>query len=151
MSQRNKGFTLLEILVVIAVIGILMAILIPRFTGIQTDAKTKQAQSDLRALKTAVEVYRNNNDAYPAAASWDSLLVAQTNRVIDEVPNDPFRTSGKYSYALDTTADSYYVIYSYGPDGAVGTITVASDAVTASGAGADNVWVSNCKTNNHNP
>lgn len=152
MSQKNRGFTLLEILVVIAVIGILAAILIPRFTGIQTDAKKKQAMAELGSLKTAVEVYRNNNDAYPAAATWDSLLVAETNRVVDEVPNDPFRAAGnKYTYALDTTAGSYYVIYSYGPDGTAGTITVASDAVTAGGAGADNIWVSNCKTNNHNP
>lgn len=152
MSQKNRGFTLLEILVVIAVIGILMAVLIPRFTGIQTDAKKKQALSELRSLKTAVEIYRNNNNAYPAAATWDSLLVAETNRVIDEVPNDPFRAAGnKYTYGLDTTAGSYYVIYSYGPDGTAGTITVASDAVTASGAGTDNIWVSNCKTNNHNP
>lgn len=151
MPQKNRGFTLLEILVVIAVIGILAAILVPRFTGIQTDAKKKQAMAELGSLKTAVEVYRNNNNGYPAAATWDSLLVAQTNRIVDEVPSDPFRTSGKYSYALDTTAGSYYVIYSYGPDGAEGTITVAADAVTASGAGADNIWVSNCKTCNHNP
>ncbi|MDD5774170.1 MAG: type II secretion system protein GspG [bacterium] len=150
MSQKEKGFTLLEILVVIAVIGILVAILVPRFSGIQTDAKKKQAMSELRSLKTAVEIYKNNNNAYPAKAGWDTLLVNQTNRIIDEVPNDPFGTT-KYSYDLDTTTSSYYVIYSVGPDGAPGTITLGADAVTASGAGTDNIWVSNVKTGNHNP
>ncbi|MDD5774171.1 MAG: type II secretion system protein GspG [bacterium] len=150
MSQKEKGFTLLEILVVIAVIGILVAILVPRFSGIQTDAKKKQAMADLKSLKMAVEMYKNNNNAYPAAAGWDTLLLAETSRVIDEVPNDPFGTT-KYSYDLDTATSGCYVIYSVGVDGSVGTITVGSDAVTASGAGADNIWVSNCKTGTHNP
>lgn len=44
-----------------------------------------------------------------------------------------------------------YNLDRYGPDGAEGTIAIAADAVTASGAGADNIWVSNCKTSNHNP
>ncbi len=150
MSQKERGFTLLEILVVIAVIGILVAILVPRFSGIQTDAKKKQTMADLKSLKMAVEMYKNNNHVYPAAAGWDTLLLAETSRVVDEVPNDPFGTT-KYTYDLDTATSGYYVIYSVGVDGAAGTITLSADAVTASGAGADNIWVSNSKTGNHNP
>ncbi len=150
MLLKKGGFTLVELLVVMGVIGILIAILVPRFTSIQTEGKSRQAQADMRTLKTAIELYKTNHGNYPPDSTWDSVLVSEVYRLVDEVPKDPFRSSGQYTYDLDNT-NLYYIIYSYGPDGLQGTVTVGGDSVTVSGDGVDNIWTSNCRFNNHNP
>ncbi len=62
----DAGFTLIELLVVIAVLGILAGIAIPRLTGVTNKAKLSEAQSGLGSIKTALEMYDVENDAYPA-------------------------------------------------------------------------------------
>lgn len=64
--NRNKGFTLVEILIVVIILGILAAIVIPQFTNASQDARTSSLQSDLQTLRSQVELYKFQHlDKYP--------------------------------------------------------------------------------------
>ena len=142
--MKSKAFTLIELLIVMAVIAILIAIAIPSFRGMQTEARQTKAQGDTRVLKIAVEsYYKNHNNVYPVATTtatqtWEAMLTGAIPRVLDAVLYDPFgaTTTSQYWYATDTNSTStakYYIIYSQGVDG-LGTAAVATDGtITASG------------------
>ena len=67
---RRKGFTILELLIVIAVIAILVGIALPRFKGMQDEGNIARAKGELRMLTTAVESYYiHNNNTLPTALS----------------------------------------------------------------------------------
>ena len=65
--RSKKGFTLIELLIVVAIIGILAAIAIPQFASYRQKAYNSAAQSDLKNLKTAMEAYFADNQAYPVS------------------------------------------------------------------------------------
>ncbi len=147
MVRNNKGFTLIEMLLVMVIIGFLSAILVMRATDYSTEAKTKAVKADLHTLKTAVEAYAINNGQTPEDGKIEDALTSETNRLVDEVPTDPFGT-GDYGYDTDGT-NAYYVIYSVGPDGNAKPLTAGTDTVTGGDAPGDDIWVSNCKEYNH--
>ncbi len=68
MYLQKKAFTLIELLIVVAIIGILAAIAVPNFLNAQTRAKIARIQSDARSTSTALEQYRLDNNAYPVNA-----------------------------------------------------------------------------------
>ena len=149
--RRKGGFTLIEMLLVILIVGFLVGILVIRASDVGEDAKKKSVAADLKSLKTAVEIYYVNYSCFPSSnANWETELVGSTPRLIDEVPDDPYG-SGDYVYVTDVDNPTvYYAIYSVGPDGIAGTVTVADTndgTVTHTG---DNLWVSNCYDSNHN-
>lgn len=65
MRRPEHAFTLVELLIVVAIIAILAAIAVPNFLEAQMRAKTTRARNDMRALATAVEAYRVDNNKYP--------------------------------------------------------------------------------------
>ena len=149
--KRKGGFTLIEMLMVILIIGFLVGILAIRASDVGADAKKKAVAADLKSLKSAVEIYYVEYSQFPAEGSLESALVEASPRLIDEVPADPYG-SGDYGYETDGGDPiTYYAVYSVGPDG-TGSIAVtitANGTVTATGTGADNLWVSNCAIRNH--
>jgi len=84
IRNNQKGFTLIELMIVVAIIGILAAIAIPNYLNYQLKAKTAEAKTNLGGIKTALESYRAEQDKYlgcsanpgavPAAAksAWDT-------------------------------------------------------------------------------
>ncbi|MFA5130579.1 MAG: prepilin-type N-terminal cleavage/methylation domain-containing protein [Patescibacteria group bacterium] len=68
--RRAPGFTLIELLVVIAIIGLLATLAVIQLSSSTSKARDAKRKSDLKALQKAVELYYNDNDAYPIAASW---------------------------------------------------------------------------------
>lgn len=64
-TSRSKGFTIVELLIVIVVIGILAAITVVAYTGIQDKARFTLMQSDLKSIRTALALYKTDNDSYP--------------------------------------------------------------------------------------
>jgi general secretion pathway protein G len=111
----NKGFTLIEMLLVVAIIGFLVAILLPSVGTFGADAKDKAVKADLRQLKSALEVYYISFGAYPPDTSWgdsSSYLIkadgtAGYQRLIDQFPDDPYNKAGvanhgpSYNYDVD--------------------------------------------------
>ena len=145
--RRKGGFTLIEMLMVILIIGFLVGILAIRASDVGADAKKKAVAADLKSLKAAVEIYYVGYSCFPSNdANWESELVGATPRLIDEVPNDPFRQGNDYIYSRDDDGKALYVISSTGPNGAT-MIYCTGDAVIDTDE--DDIWVSNCKTNNH--
>jgi general secretion pathway protein G len=70
--QAKRGFTLVEILIVVVILGILAAIVIPQFTQASTEAKTNSLCSDLQTLRSQIELYKvQHNDVAPNAGDGD--------------------------------------------------------------------------------
>ena len=63
--KSQKGFTLVELMIVVAIIGILAAIAIPQFAAYRQRAYNSAAESDLRNAKTSLEAYYSDNQKYP--------------------------------------------------------------------------------------
>src|SRR3954463_14664633 len=76
-TRSNKGFTLVEILIVVIILGILAAIVIPQFTNASQDARKSSLSSQLQTLRSQIELYKmQHKDTFPtatglAAAAWD--------------------------------------------------------------------------------
>lgn len=69
-KQQNKGFTLVEILIVVIILGILAAIVIPQFTNASTDARRNSLTSQLQTIRSQIELYKlQHNDQLPAFAT----------------------------------------------------------------------------------
>ncbi len=88
--MRAKGFTLVEILIVVVILGILAAIVIPQFTDASTDAKESSLMTDLQTVRAQLELYKiQHNDAMPvttsSAAFWTCLT---TETEIDGTAGD---------------------------------------------------------------
>ncbi len=142
----RRGFTLVELLIVIMVIAILIGIALPRFRGMQDEASMTKAAAELRTLQTAVESWyiHRNPHAYPAiGATWENNLVLATTRpqIISAVLLDPFNGSSQYQYVLSPNS-LYYVIFSLGPDRAA-DITGIDNAGVISGGPDDDIYISN--------
>ena len=141
-DAQRRGFTLIEMMIVIVVIAILIGTLLPQFRGTQDEASEQRARSELRTLATAIESYYiHNSNTLPANLT---ALITASPRIISSVPDDPFRTgSNDYSYA--TSANGlYYAVYSYGRDRAADIAGLDNDG-SFSGAASldDDIFVTN--------
>ena len=138
----KRGFTIIELLIVMAVIAILVGIAIPSFRGMQTEGWKTRAEKDVMTLKIAVETYYKNNGSFPAVSGYQTTLLAESPRMIDSTLDDPFKPGTEYVYDLSPNG-SYYVIYSVGVDGS-GVMAVADTGSASASAGspiyATNGW-----------
>jgi general secretion pathway protein G len=77
--KTKSGFTLVEILIVVVILGILAAIVIPQFTEASTEAKTSSLVSDLQTIRSQIELFKiQHNDLYPGQADAASDIVPAT-------------------------------------------------------------------------
>ena len=151
MIRNQKGFTLLEVLIVVAIIIIIAGIALPRFLGVSEQGKEARARGDLRVLQTAIESYVLNTNTIPAnAAALQTALETATPNIVSDYASfkDPFsaNAAAAYNYASATSTDGkkYYVFWSIGKDGA-GTISGISNTGVISGSLGDDVFVTNGK------
>ncbi len=133
VTQR-KGFTILEILVVLSVIAILIGIAVPRFKGMQDEANITKAKSEMKVYQSAIESYKNNTGAYPATSAAVGTTLAAASPNITAALTDPFTASDDYDYVLSGNG-LYYVVASVGvsTDGAISAIS-AQGTVTETGS-----------------
>ena len=124
-SVRQGGFTLIEIMVVVVILGILAAIVVPRVMDRPDDARITKVKSDIRALESALNLYRLDNFAYPDTNQGLQALVERprtgpeprnyrSGGYMDRLPRDPWGHDYQY---LDPGTRSDIDIYSFGADG----------------------------------
>lgn len=114
---------MIELLIVVAIIGIVAGIAIPRFLGARTTARVTRAFADMRTIADGLEMYFIAENVYPAAIDGDELADYVTT-----IPKDPFDSDdGPYRYYVnDADTPTMWLIVSNGPDG---DIDVAGDDV----------------------
>jgi prepilin-type N-terminal cleavage/methylation domain-containing protein len=142
-AMKYRAFTLIELLIVVAVIAILAAIAVPNFLEAQTRSRVSRAQNDMRTIALAMEAYLVDNGGYPARqrhsplgsgtySSTDKNLLTTPISYLDNVPGDIFRKLAGYSgvagdYRVYATRYSElgrgtgyplnaWMTWSYGPD-----------------------------------
>lgn len=127
-SKIQKGFTLIEIMVVVVIMGILAALVVPKLMGRTDDARIMAARQDLSTLMQALKLYRLDNSRYPSTEQGLNSLVAKPTSgpeargwknggYIDKLPKDPWGNPYQYlSPGLKGEVD----IFSYGADGQPG-------------------------------
>ncbi|ATW23991.1 competence type IV pilus major pilin ComGC [Candidatus Formimonas warabiya] len=91
MIQNEKGFTLIELMVVVVILGILAAIAIPRFTDKSAQAEKAREAADIKIIQNAVDLYYFDNKAYPGTLDGDTTPTDLDNLVpkyLQAVPDD---------------------------------------------------------------
>ena len=136
---RRGGFTLVEIMVVVIVLGILAAVVIPNLTGRTDDARVAKARSDVSELATVLEQFRLDMRRYPSQIEGLGVLRSPPNSedgglwkgpyVRKPVPRDPWGNEYRYSSPAPNGIDEYG-IESFGSDGQAGGSGYATDINT---------------------
>lgn len=127
-SRLARGFTLIEIMVVVAILGILAALVVPKIMGRPDEARIVAAKQDIAAINQALKLYRLDNLRYPTTEQGLQALVVRpasgpvpgnwkTGGYLERLPNDPW--GAPYQY-LNPGVHGEIDVYSLGADGAPG-------------------------------
>lgn len=152
-NEMRRGFTLIELMIVISVMAILIGIALPYFKGMQDEGNSAKCAGELRTLTTGIESYYIHNDnEYPAqvatapTSSWQINLTGATPTIVKNILNDPFKSSQEYSYVTSAlaTGSEYYVVFSVGPDGDPNITTITTAGVIA--APGDDIYITNAES-----
>lgn len=122
--RRGRGFTLIEILVVVTILGILAALVVPQLMSYPDDARLTRAEQDIQALRTALDLYRMDNFTYPSTEQGLRALVTKPGGR-PEAPN--WRSGG---YIKELSKDPWgadYVYLSPGQSGAFDLYSLGAD------------------------
>jgi general secretion pathway protein G len=121
LRSVEQGFTLLEIMVVVVIIGLLVAIVAPNFMGQIDTAAINRAKADIRGIEAALNLYRLDNFRYPSTLEGLQALVTNPGEAsapnwhqqLERMPRDPW--DQPYQYANPGQHGSFDV-FSYGAD-----------------------------------
>ncbi len=125
-TRSQAGFTLIEILVVVMILGLLISLAAPRLIGRTDDAKVVKAKADISAIEQALNLYKLDSGNYPTSEQGLEALVEEPTRgdiprnwredgYLERVPQDPWNND--FLFASDGRT---YVLRSLGADGKEG-------------------------------
>jgi len=132
---RASGFTLIEIMVVVIIIGLLAAVIIPEVIGKVDEARVAKTKQDIQSLETALTMFRLDNSKYPTTEQGVKALVVQPTDpsirhwrpggYIQRVSKDPW--GNDYQYVYPGTHGKEYDLFSLGADGQPGGDGIDAD------------------------
>lgn len=118
-KQRQRAFTLIELLIVVGIIAVLAAIAVPNFLESQVRAKVSRVRSDMRTIALAVESYAVDNNTYPFVPQTFTDLPARMRQItspiayLTTIPTDPFTRKVDTLYGLGSIEDAKGASYLY--------------------------------------
>ena len=126
--NRNRGFTLIEIMVVMVILGLLVAIVAPNIMGRSDQAKVTVAETQLSNIANALDLYRLDNSHYPSTQQGLEALVNRPSGTpepnnwgpesyMNSIPEDPWGNDYQY---ISPGTEGPYDLYSFGADGQEG-------------------------------
>ncbi len=126
MKKKEAGFTLIELMVVIVIIGILAGFIVPRIMQRTGQAAQTRAKADIASLKTALQMFKLDTGRYPASGEGLQALRSapggvrnyQKGGYLEKDPIDPWGNT--YTYTYPGSHGSEFDIISYGLDGVPG-------------------------------
>jgi general secretion pathway protein G len=131
----HRGFTLIEIMVVVIIIGLLAAVIVPQVINKVDEARISKAKADIQSLETALTMYRLDNSKYPTTDQGLQALVVQPTdpsirhwRIggyLQRVSKDPW--GADYQYVFPGTHGKEYDLFTLGADGQPGGEGVNAD------------------------
>ena len=132
LRAPEQGFTLLEIMVVVVIIGLLAAIVVPNFVGNIDKAAVSRAKQDLRGIETALNLYRLDNFRYPSTSDGLQALVTNPGEAtapnwkqqLRKLPIDPWNHPYQYAYPGQ---HGEFDVFTYGADGQEGGEGINAD------------------------
>jgi len=127
-DRGQRGFTLLEIMVVVVILGILAALVVPKIISRPDEARVIAAKQDIASLMQALKLYRLDNQRYPTTEQGLQALLAKPTTApvppnwkpdgyIERLPKDPWGSLYQY---LHPGVHGEIDVFSYGADGATG-------------------------------
>ena len=135
IPQKHAGFTLIEIMVVVVIIGILGALIVPNILGRADDARITAAQADIQSISNALDMYRLDNHQYPSTEQGLEALVSpptgfpqaqnwNEDGYLKKMPKDPW--GQEYLY-ISPGGHGAFDLYSLGADRTDGGAGPAAD------------------------
>ncbi len=139
--RRAAGFSLVEVLVVLVIMGLLISIVAPTVLNRADEARIQKAQADFKAIETALKIYRLDNYVYPTTEQGLEALVSPSP--IDPQPRN-FKEGGYLAEVPRDPWDRPYLYLSPGENGEVDIYSLGADGLA--GGEGQNADIGNWKT-----
>lgn len=150
-SRGEAGFTLVELMVVVAIIALLAAVVIPNFVHARAQAAVSQTEANMKQIATALELYYADNQGYPTtdATVTPTLFGGPKNPYLTATPSNALARK-PYSYAYVQPQDGSPPSYTLSDPGAYDPTTLSSLQKNANGS-SDALCAQTCTTINYDP
>lgn len=134
--RKSRGFTLIEIMVVVVIIGLLAAVIVPNVVNKVDEARVTRARADISSIESALTIFRLDNSKYPTTEQGLAALTTQPTDpsirnwrpggyLTKKVGKDPW--GNEYQYVYPGTHGGEYDLFSLGADGQVGGEGTSAD------------------------
>lgn len=130
--HRQKGFTLIELMIVVVILGLLATIIMPKILGRPEQARRVKAKADIRSIQSALALFKTDTGRFPTTSEGLEALVNNpgikgynSDGYLDAVPVDPW--GNKYIYISPGVHSKDYDLVSSGKDGEIGGVEDDAD------------------------